>query len=86
MKTCPQCKGAKKITVTSYENGKKSSFKMTCYTCDGAGVVTPKQEEIHQWIKNVWCKCKEPGESQYYNSPTGHGYTCSKCGKLLQVG
>lgn len=86
MKTCPHCKGKKKLTCTSYENGKKFSFKVNCYTCDGAGTVTPEQEASLKRMREAWCKCKKHGEPQYYSSSSGHGWTCSKCGKLLQTG
>lgn len=87
MKKCPQCKGEKKITVTSYENGQKSSFKMKCPTCNGVGEVTPKQEELHKKIQNAWCRCGNEQPEPYDDRPEGgHGWICSNCGGLIQTG
>lgn len=91
-KTCPQCKGDKQITVTVSEFGKSGdhSFKMDCITCNGAGKVTAEQARAHKAMADAWCTCDEPGDPDYHpdgNDICGkHCYTCSNCGKILQVG
>lgn len=78
------------MTVTSHEHAdgkvKTSKMQMSCHKCDGNGSLTPAQVERERRYQAAWCRCTEPGEAIYYNHGGAHGYTCSKCDKILQTG
>lgn len=91
---CPQCKGAKKTICTFIAEDKtESQFETKCYTCDGAGTVTPARAKSYQRELDSWCRCGNKSEQITYHDDnprsricTKHHWTCDDCGKIVQVG
>ena len=84
---CPQCNGTGILKITVNQTGKLTRLmEINCITCDGTGYITAAQLAHHKELENLWCRCKVPGEAEYYECGNAHGYNCSKCGNILQTG
>lgn len=89
MISCPQCSGAKQITITVSEAGQPdTTFSMACPTCHGKGTVTTAQKKRYEQMMAAWCTCPTHGDPEYHpdTATDKHHWTCGNCGKLLQVG
>jgi len=93
---CPVCKGKGRQTVRATEvtvQGEREldPVEIDCIWCHGKGALTPEEYREYLEVTDMWCECEEPGEAIFH--PDGesdfcrkHHWTCSKCGKITQVG
>lgn len=95
MKTCPTCKGKKKVEVTVVTVGSKNpdeKILMNCHVCDGAGQVSDQKLIAIQKAEKLWCRCKEstfgsyPQDGECNCGVYKHHVHCGKCGKISQIG
>lgn len=93
MVKCPTCEGTCKMNCVVHEAGKpEQSFTMNCHVCEGKGEVTEEHAELIQIENDMWCDCDEPSEDRKY-WPDGthpvchkHCWSCTICGKIVQIG
>jgi len=94
---CLVCKGSGKITIgmnTLTDKGwvPESDSEINCVHCDGKGIMTQEQKEIHDYEKNMWCTCGNKSEDyKFYDDGeheeiSKHHYRCADCEKVLQIG
>lgn len=94
---CPVCngKGRQTVVATEYVPGGKDKelppVEIDCIWCHGKGRMTPEEYADYRDINDMWCECEVPGEGIYHADGESdlcekHHWTCSKCGKITQVG
>lgn len=85
---CPACTDGS-FTVKVIEKGvEKAPLVMKCPTCKGTRKVTRKQAREYKAYQEMWCRCEDPGDGIYHpdTRKMKHHWTCSKCGKVTQIG
>lgn len=90
---CPICKGKGRVIVRSelVVKGKARPMpplELSCATCRGECLITPKDAAEIKFSLTRWCHCEVQGDPIYHpdTRKMKHHWTCSNCGKIVQIG
>lgn len=90
---CLRCKSGKiTITMSTYGSSKPDSItELECFHCEGSGKVTLSKHRSQKYANNMWCKCEEEYDADYYKDGehdelSKHHWRCTNCQKVTQIG